>query len=100
VVARPVPVGNPGPAARRQLGEHDARRRADRAELRHQRDTLPAGPGSNDTRASAQALAELKAWPEVSAALTVVPYYTRPSEQGVIAHFTALASQSPVPLAV
>ena len=62
--------------------------------------TLIAGAGSNDTRASALALAELKAWPEISAALTVVPYYTRPSEQGVIAHFTVLARQSPVPLVV
>ncbi len=62
--------------------------------------TLIAGAGSNDTRASAAALAELKAWPEISAALTVVPYYTRPSQDGVIAHFTALARQSPVPLIV
>jgi 4-hydroxy-tetrahydrodipicolinate synthase len=62
--------------------------------------TLIAGAGSNDTRASAAALAELKEWPEIAAALTVVPYYTRPSEQGVIAHFTALARQSPVPLVV
>jgi 4-hydroxy-tetrahydrodipicolinate synthase len=62
--------------------------------------TLIAGAGSNDTRASAAALAELKEWPEISAALTVVPYYTRPSQDGVIAHFTALASQSPVPLVV
>jgi 4-hydroxy-tetrahydrodipicolinate synthase len=62
--------------------------------------TLIAGAGSNDTRASAQALAELTAWPEVSAALTVVPYYTRPSEEGVVAHFTTLAAQSPVPLII
>jgi 4-hydroxy-tetrahydrodipicolinate synthase len=62
--------------------------------------TLIAGAGSNDTRASALALAELTAWPEVSAALTVVPYYTRPSEEGVVAHFTTLAAQSPVPLII
>ncbi len=62
--------------------------------------TLIAGAGSNDTRASAQALAELTAWPEVSAALTIVPYYTRPSEQGVTAHFTTLAAESPVPLII
>jgi 4-hydroxy-tetrahydrodipicolinate synthase len=62
--------------------------------------TLIAGTGSNDTRASAAALAELKAWPEISAALAVVPYYTRPSQDGVIAHFTVLARQSPVPLVV
>jgi 4-hydroxy-tetrahydrodipicolinate synthase len=30
----------------------------------------------------------------------VVPYYTRPSEEGVVAHFTRLAAQSPVPLIV
>jgi 4-hydroxy-tetrahydrodipicolinate synthase len=61
---------------------------------------LIAGAGSNDTRASAEALAELAAWPEVSATLTVVPYYTRPSEEGVAAHFATLARQSPVPLII
>lgn len=62
--------------------------------------TLVAGAGSNDTAGSARALRDLAAWPEVSAALTVVPYYTRPSEAGVVAHFTALAQHSPVPLIV
>jgi 4-hydroxy-tetrahydrodipicolinate synthase len=62
--------------------------------------TLIAGAGSNDTRASAQALAELTAWPEITAALTVVPYYTRPGEEGVVAHFTSLAAASPVPLII
>jgi 4-hydroxy-tetrahydrodipicolinate synthase len=36
----------------------------------------------------------------VAAALTVVPYYTRPSEEGIVAHFTRLAAASPVPLIV
>jgi 4-hydroxy-tetrahydrodipicolinate synthase len=62
--------------------------------------TLIVGAGTNDTRGSVQALQELGTWPEVGAALTVVPYYTRPSEAGVIAHFTELAAQSPVPLIV
>jgi 4-hydroxy-tetrahydrodipicolinate synthase len=62
--------------------------------------TLIAGAGSNDTHASAQALAELAKWPEISAALTVVPYYTRPSEEGVVAHFTTLAATSRLPLVV
>jgi 4-hydroxy-tetrahydrodipicolinate synthase len=61
---------------------------------------LIAGAGSNDTVGSARALGDLAAWPEVSAALTVVPYYTRPSEEGVVAHFTRLAAGSPVPLIV
>src|SRR5215469_490935 len=59
--------------------------------------TLIAGAGSNDTAGTARDLHELAAWPEVSAALTVVPYYTRPSEEGVVAHFARLAGDSPVP---
>jgi len=62
--------------------------------------TLIAGAGSNDTASTARDLHELAAWPEVSAALTVVPYYTRPSEEGVVAHFARLAGDSPVPLIV
>ena len=62
--------------------------------------TLIAGAGSNDTAGSVRELRDLSAWPEVSAALTVVPYYTRPSEEGVVAHFTRLALHSPVPLIV
>jgi 4-hydroxy-tetrahydrodipicolinate synthase len=62
--------------------------------------TLIVGAGSNDTRASVQAIQELSAWPEVAAALSVVPYYTRPSEAGIVAHFTEMAAHSPVPLVV
>jgi 4-hydroxy-tetrahydrodipicolinate synthase len=61
---------------------------------------LIAGAGSNDTAGSARELRDLAAWPEVTAALTVVPYYTRPSEEGVVAHFSRLAADSPVPLVV
>jgi 4-hydroxy-tetrahydrodipicolinate synthase len=61
---------------------------------------LIAGAGSNDTAASVRELDGLAARPEVTAALTVVPYYTRPSEEGVVAHFTRLAAASPVPLVV
>jgi 4-hydroxy-tetrahydrodipicolinate synthase len=61
---------------------------------------LIAGAGSNDTASSARALQDLAVWPEVSAALTVVPYYTRPSQDGIIAHFTRLAAESPVPIIV
>ena len=61
---------------------------------------LIAGAGGNDTRASADALRELAAWPQITAALVVVPYYLRPGEEGTIAHFEALARQTPVPLVV
>jgi 4-hydroxy-tetrahydrodipicolinate synthase len=60
--------------------------------------TLIAGTGGNDTAASARELAALARWPEVTAALVVVPYYSRPGEAGVVAHFTELSAASPVPL--
>ncbi len=59
---------------------------------------LVIGAGSNDTRATAAALAGLDRWPEAVAALVPVPYFTRPSERGVIAHFAELAKATPVPL--
>lgn len=61
---------------------------------------LIAGAGSNDTADSARALSELAERPEVAAALTVVPYYLRPSQEGILAHFARLAAESPVPLIV
>jgi 4-hydroxy-tetrahydrodipicolinate synthase len=61
---------------------------------------LIAGAGSNGTRQAAAALSELAAWPEIGAALVVVPYYNRPGEDGVVAHFRALAPDSPVPLII
>ncbi|WP_030901702.1 dihydrodipicolinate synthase family protein [Streptomyces sp. NRRL S-474] len=61
---------------------------------------LTVGAGSNDTRASEAALSELRQWPGLTAALVTVPSFTRPSQEGVIAHFTRLAAVSPVPLVV
>ena len=61
---------------------------------------LVVGAGSNDTRRSVEALRELGKWPQVSAALVPVPPVTRPTEDGVVAHFTELATASPVPLLV
>jgi 4-hydroxy-tetrahydrodipicolinate synthase len=62
--------------------------------------SLIVGVGSNDTRSSVAALAKLAEWPQTAAALVIVPYYTRPSEAGVLAHFTELTRTSPVPLIV
>ena len=73
---------------RLRAGQPRARRPADRRSLARRHG------------GSAAALRELAHWPEVSAALTVVPYYTRPSQEGVVAHFTQLAAVSPVPLIV
>lgn len=62
--------------------------------------TLIAGAGSNDTAATVRALRDLTAWPQITAALTIVPYFTRPSQEGVVAHFTRIAEDSPLPLIV
>ncbi len=61
---------------------------------------LIVGTGSNDTASTVRAVRELAAWPQVSAALTVVPYYTRPSQDGIVAHFARVAAESPVPVLV
>ena len=60
--------------------------------------TLTVGAGSADTRSTAEALRALKG--EADAALVTIPAFVRPSEAGVLAHFTALAEQTPVPLVV
>lgn len=61
---------------------------------------LVAGAGTNDTARSAAELASLAGYPEVRAALVVVPYYSRPGEAGVLEHFRALAPSSPVPVII
>jgi 4-hydroxy-tetrahydrodipicolinate synthase len=38
--------------------------------------------------------------PALTATLIVVPYYVRPSEAGVVAHFEAVAGASPVPVII
>lgn len=61
---------------------------------------LVVGAGTNYTAASVSALGALRDVPACVAALTVVPYYVRPTEAGIVEHFKVLAAQSPVPLVV
>jgi len=72
---------------------------------RERRVPLLVGAGSNDTAGTVRALDELGAQsgvlgaqPDATAALVVVPYYTRPTEAGVVAHFEHVADRSPVPI--
>ena len=95
-----VALGTTGEAATLDPGERRTVVEVCARVCRERGATLIVGAGSNDTRASVAALRELGEWPEVSAALVPVPYYTRPAQDGVLAHFTALAAQSPVPLLV
>ena len=61
---------------------------------------LVVGAGTYNTRetvARHEALADL---PGVRASLAVVPYYVRPSEAAIVAHFRTVAEHSPVPVIV
>lgn len=59
---------------------------------------LIVGAGTNDTRTTIERHEALTSVPGVVASLAVVPYYVRPSEAGILAHFQAVAERSPVPL--
>jgi 4-hydroxy-tetrahydrodipicolinate synthase len=59
---------------------------------------LIVGVGTNNTAATISAAEALAGTPSLVAALVVVPYYVRPSEAGIVAHFRAVADASPVPL--
>jgi len=59
---------------------------------------LMVGAGTNDTRTTIARHEALAAVEGVTASLAVVPYYVRPSEAAIVAHFQALAARSPVPV--
>jgi 4-hydroxy-tetrahydrodipicolinate synthase len=59
---------------------------------------LVVGAGTNDTRTTIARHEALAGVPACVASLAVVPYYVRPSEAAIVAHFQAVAERSPVPL--
>jgi 4-hydroxy-tetrahydrodipicolinate synthase len=72
------------------------------AEVCRMRDRqLIVGAGTNSTRGT---LEDVARWndvlPDTAALLVVVPYYTRPSEAGAVAHLRAVAAASTVPIVV
>jgi 4-hydroxy-tetrahydrodipicolinate synthase len=56
-----------------------------------------AGAGSNDTRAAIE-LTEQATAAGASAILSVTPYYNRPSQAGLIAHYKAIAAATDLPI--
>src|SRR3954453_7560980 len=98
-----VDAGAAGVVALGTAGEASALDDAERAtvvaccaEACRDRDaTLLVGAGTNDTRttlARHEALADV---PGVGGALTVVPYYVRPSEADAVRHLQLVAERSP-----
>jgi len=61
------------------------------------RATVVAGVGSNDTAHSVH-LAQAAARAGADALLVVTPYYNKPSQEGLIAHFTAIADSTELPV--
>lgn len=56
-----------------------------------------AGAGTNDTATSIE-LARVSAEAGADALLVVTPYYSKPSQQGLIRHFTAVADATDLPV--
>ncbi|GIG54245.1 4-hydroxy-tetrahydrodipicolinate synthase [Demequina activiva] len=61
------------------------------------RATLIAGAGSNDT-AHAVMMAQQAQEAGVDAVLALVPYYSKPSQKGVVAHLSAIAGATDLPV--
>jgi len=56
-----------------------------------------AGTGSNNTKATAAQTARARAW-GADAALVVVPYYNKPSQEGMVRHFEAAHEEGGLPI--
>ena len=93
-----VPCGTTGESATLAAEEHY---RVVEVCVEQARGRVPviAGCGSNCTRS---AIRNVKAAEErgADAALVVLPYYNRPNQDGLYAHFAALAEASPLPIIV
>lgn len=93
-----VPCGTTGESATLSAEEHY---RAIEVCVEQAAGRVPviAGCGSNDT---ASAIRSMKAAKErgADAALIVLPYYNRPNQEGLVAHFTALAEACDLPIVV
>ncbi len=61
--------------------------------------TVVVGAGTNDTRHSMK-LAHLAGKSGADAILAVVPYYLKPSQEGIFQHFKAIAESSDLPVIV
>ncbi|WP_179394280.1 4-hydroxy-tetrahydrodipicolinate synthase [Lacticaseibacillus absianus] len=64
------------------------------------RASIVANVGTNNTRESAATAREFSALPGVDAVLAVTPYYNKPSQAGIIAHFEAIADASSKPVII
>jgi 4-hydroxy-tetrahydrodipicolinate synthase len=93
-----VPCGTTGESATMSIAEHD-RVVAICIEQAAGRVPVIAGCGSNDTTVAAAHMARAQA-AGADAALVVLPYYNRPNQAGIAAHFRTLAERSTLPILI
>ncbi|WP_201308538.1 4-hydroxy-tetrahydrodipicolinate synthase, partial [Streptococcus suis] len=61
---------------------------------------LIAGIGTNDTRDSIEFAKEVAAFGGFAAGLAIVPYYNKPSQEGMYQHFKTIADASDLPIII
>lgn len=61
---------------------------------------LIAGVGTNDTRDSIEFAKEVAKFGGFAAGLAIVPYYNKPSQEGLYQHFKAIADASDLPIII
>ncbi|HEM4671361.1 TPA: 4-hydroxy-tetrahydrodipicolinate synthase [Streptococcus suis] len=61
---------------------------------------LIAGIGTNDTRDSIEFAKEVAAFGGFAAGLAIIPYYNKPSQEGMYQHFKAIADASDLPIII
>jgi 4-hydroxy-tetrahydrodipicolinate synthase len=93
-----VPCGTTGESATLSIEEHD---HVVALTVKAAKGRVPviAGCGSNDTMVALHHI-ERAARAGADAALVVCPYYNKPGQRGLIAHFTHLATQGALPIIV
>lgn len=91
-----VPVGSTGEAVTLSLAERERVVRVT-AERANGRVPVIAGAGSNDTAAAIEA-SKVLGKAGATHLLHVSPMYNKPPQRGIVAHFTAVADASPLPI--
>jgi 4-hydroxy-tetrahydrodipicolinate synthase len=93
-----VPCGTTGESATMSIEEHN---RVLTICIEQAKGRVPviAGCGSNDTRVALEHMQHAKA-AGAAAALVVLPYYNRPGQAGLLAHFRHLAEHCDLPIIV
>jgi 4-hydroxy-tetrahydrodipicolinate synthase len=101
-----VDRGNDGLVIAGSTGEGQTLDAAERAALIRavkdvvgKRASVIANAGSNDTRDSIRSVREAEE-AGADAILAVVPYYNKPPQSGMIAHFSAIADATPLPVII